>query len=41
MERIVDLHDGLFLVRLKSTEQRDAVCKGHFFFDEKSLIVRA
>ena len=29
VERIVDLHDGLFLVRFKSAEQTDAVCKGH------------
>lgn len=41
VERIVDLHDGLFLVRFESAEQRDAVCKGLFFFDKKPLIVRA
>ena len=41
IERIVDSYEGLLMVRFELTNNRDVVCKGHYFFNKKPVIVRA
>lgn len=42
IDKVAAIGKGLFIVRLKTMEQRDAIIKGGFqFFDKKPVVVKA